>query len=47
MKEKPPEEVNVPFERVPQHEADQGFGPVPPRPKITELFPKPEEPNAP
>lgn len=23
---------NLPFERVPQHEADPGFGPVPPAP---------------
>ena len=25
------EPVNKPFERVPQHESDPGFGPVPPR----------------
>ena len=37
--------VNMPFERVPQHEADPGFGPVPPKPKVTELFPKPQIPN--
>jgi hypothetical protein len=39
--EKPePIEVNMPFARVPQHEGDPGFGPVPPRPKVKELFPK-------
>jgi len=25
------EPVNKPFERVPQHESDPGFGPIPPR----------------
>jgi hypothetical protein len=36
---------NQPFERVPQHEADPGFGPVPPRPKVTQLHQSPAEPN--
>jgi len=35
-------EVNSPWERVPQHESDPGFGPVPPRSKIVELFQRPE-----
>lgn len=37
------EPCNLPFERVPQHEADPGYGPVPPRPVVTELRPIPQE----
>lgn len=29
-----PIKVNVPFERVPQHASDPGFGPVPPEPEV-------------
>jgi hypothetical protein len=32
---------NLPFERIPQHAADPGFGPVPPRPKVVELHQEP------
>lgn len=40
---------NLPFERVPQHQYDPGFGPVPPRPKVEPLHPDniPLEPPAP
>ena len=30
--------VNLPFERVPQHARDPGYGPVPPLPKVQPLF---------
>jgi hypothetical protein len=29
--------VNQPFERIPQHAADPGFGPVPPIPKVVDI----------
>jgi hypothetical protein len=36
---------NLPFERVPEHGADPGFGPVPPKPdrKVVPLRDVPEE----
>ena len=35
---------NMPFERIPQHAADPGFGPVPPEPKVVELHQTAAEP---
>src|SRR3972149_3504134 len=37
---------NQPFERLPQHETDPGFGPVPPPPKVMQLHQVPAEPPA-
>ena len=39
--------INSPFERVPQHANDPGYGEVPPRPKIVDLFQIPKEPDMP
>ena len=38
--------VDLPFERLPRHEADPGFGPVPPRRKVVDLRPEPQKPES-
>jgi hypothetical protein len=40
---KPP--CNLPFERVPQHHADPGFGPVPPKPNVIPICQTPDYPS--
>ncbi len=40
--ENKPIEVNQPWERIPQHANDPGYGPIPPESNVIELFQRPE-----